>query len=232
MKRIIICVIILISLLSITAYAKDDYLHITMDLSTNNVSIDSDQQIATYFSANDFVKNVGNDYLFIFSYNSEADFDDFKLKIALPEKAIVSEMQGTLLLSRPVQISTNGRRIYLEWSTELAKNDQFTTFAQYRENTTETNYYLISVIILIIIAFFTGYGFKRFRKEKFIKAVLSEDEKKIITIIKKDLETTQDDLKRHLNWSKTKTSKVIRNLEIKNMIIKIPHKKTNKIKLK
>jgi len=203
-----------------------------MDLSTNNATIDSNKLIKTNFNVNNFVKNIGDEYLFIFSYNSEADFDDFKLKIILPEKAIISDRDRTLLLSRPVQISTDGKRIYLEWSKKLSANEQFTTFVQYKENIPQTNYYLLFAIILIIIAFFGGYGFNKFKKEKFIKTILSEDEKKIVGIIRKNADTTQDDIKKKLIWSKTKTSKIIRNLEMKNTIVKTPYKKTNKIKLK
>ncbi len=232
MKKLIIIISVVFLLSVNTAYSQQNFLHINMDLSSKIVSVDSSYELESDFNVDDMIKRIDNEYLFTFSYNSEADFEDFKLKIILPEESVVSEKQDTLLVSKPVQISTDGRRIYLEWSTSLEKDEEFTTFAQYKAKESETIYYSIFVIIIILAAFLIGYNTKKFKKDRFVKAVLSEDEKKVVKIIKSGGETTQDELKKRLEWSKTKTSKIIRNLEAKNIIIKKPYKKTNKIKLK
>ncbi len=209
-------------------------MHITADLSSNIITIDSDYDYQTEFDVSDFIRKIDNQYMFTFSYSSETDFKDFKLKIVLPEDAIVSEKNNALLLSRPVQISTNGRRIFLEWSEELSSGEEFTAFAQYEEKKyAGVDYSLIGIIIIIIlVAFFIGYRAKKFKKHKFIEKAVSPDEKIILNILKKEKEIMQEDLRKKTDWSKTKISKILRKLEAKNLIDKKPYKKTNKLKLK
>ena len=231
MGKLMIPTILFMVLLSTASFAQENFLHVTMDIESGAVGVDTNLVVKPNFTVSDYVQQIGDEGIFTFSYNSENILADFKIKIALPQESIVIEKQGALLLSRPVQISTDGTKIFLEWSAALDENDQFTSFVQYRKNVPQTNYFIITALILAIVAFVAGYSFKIFKKEKFVKAILSDDEKKVADIAKKG-ETTQDEIKKKLNWSKTKTSKIIRNLEVKNVVAKIPYKKTNKIKLK
>src|SRR3989344_9487681 len=57
---------------------------------------------------------------FLFSYTFTASSNtDFKLKVSLPENSVIID-RGGLLISRPVFISTDGKRIFLEWSKSLS----------------------------------------------------------------------------------------------------------------
>lgn len=169
---------------------------------------------------------------FLFSYTSpKMTADDFKLKIALPEEAFISD-KGGLLVSRPVFISTDGKRIFLEWSKGLSE-EEFTTFVQYKTKAE----YPFSVFWIVLVVFLStgllaGYKLKKFKKTKFIKQVLPEDEKTIVDEILKKKEVMQDELRKTTNFSKTKISKLVRNLEMKGIVEKTPYKKTNKIKIK
>ena len=222
--------VVFILLFSTISYAQDDFLHITVDIENNDILVESNYNIEE-FNIDDYINRIGNEYLFTFGYRSEYKFDDFKLKLILPEESIISEKQDILILSRPVQISSDGRRIHLEWSDQLEENEQITVFVQYKAKGFEINYLLIASVF-IIITFVIGYRFKAFDKEKFVKKILSSEEKKVIKIIKRDKEITQNQIKSELMWSKSKTSKIIRNLYTKDLIVKRPYKKTNKIKLK
>ncbi|MCD6476572.1 MAG: hypothetical protein J7K26_00195 [Candidatus Aenigmarchaeota archaeon] len=231
MRKIIIPLLIFLLLMN-TSYAQENYLYITMDMSNNVVDIDSNYNVRE-FNIEDYINKIGNEYFFTFSYKSEYSFDNFKLKIVLPEESIISKNQDALIVSRPVKISTDGRKIYLEWSKQLGKNEEFTAFVQYKAKKFELNYILIFIILILsLTSFFVGYKIKLFKKERFIRKIMPPDEKKVFDIIKREKEVTQDDIRRKLEWSKTKTSKIIRNLEIKELIVKKPYKKTNKLKIK
>lgn len=186
------------------------------------------------FVASDLLSRVGNNgYLLNFIFAPPTQVSDFRLRIILPKDSSVIQNGGVLLLSRPVDISTNGERISLEWNKTLAENEEFAIYAQYTTSISQDNIVIILVVIIALAAVFVvGYKLKSFKKEKLIEQILSEDEKKVVNYIKQKGEIMQEDIKTHLDWSKTKVSKVIRNLEVKNIIHKTPHKKTNRLKLK
>ncbi|MBU4056126.1 MAG: hypothetical protein KKA41_17350, partial [Proteobacteria bacterium] len=168
MKMLLLSALIFLIVISSVSYAQENFLYIIMDLSSENVITDSNYNVKE-FSVTNYINKIGEEYLFTFSYNSEYDFDDFRIKIILPEESIISKQEESLVLSRPVKLSTDGTRIYLEWSGVLKKNQDFTAFAQYSAKKNVINYYMIFCIIAIIVAFIGGYGFKKFKKEKFIK---------------------------------------------------------------
>ncbi|MBU3905159.1 MAG: winged helix DNA-binding protein [Nanoarchaeota archaeon] len=230
MKKIICLTIFVMIMLSCTAYADGSFLHITMDLETGGVEVNSSYNIETFNSA-DYINKLDEGYIFTFSYESEYSFDDFILKIALPKESIINEKQNVLMLSRPAKISTDGQQIYVEWANKLSSGEEFTAFVEYKAKTSQINYLIIGVV-LILISFIIGYKIKSPKKEKILKTFMSPDEKAVMNIIKRDKDVIQNDIKRELNWSKSKMSKILRNLEIKDLIDKKPYKKTNRIKLK
>ena len=234
MKKLILTTILIFLLFANIAYSQENFMHITADLSSNIITIDSDYNYQTEFDVSDFIRKIDNEYMFTFSYSSETDFKDFRLKIVLPEDAIISEKNDALILSRPVKISTNGRRIFLEWSEELNSGEEFTAFAQYEEKKYSGMDYSLIIILFIIVAgaFFIGFRAKKFKKHKFIEKTISADEKTVLRILKKEKEIMQEDIRKKTDWSKTKISKVVRNLEVKGLVEKKPYKKTNKLKLK
>lgn len=215
-------------------YAQTNYLYITADLETNEITVDSNYDITTEFDVSEMVRKADNQYIFTFSYSPEADFEDFKLKIVLPENTIISERDNVLLLSRPAQISTDGRRIFIEWDKQLKESEEVTIFAQYEPKQSDTlSIGTIALLaIVFLIAFVIGYRIKRSKKEKFIEKAISQDEKTILNILKKEDEIMQEDLREKTGWSKTKISKVLRRLEAKELIEKKPYRKTNKLRIK
>lgn len=168
---------------------------------------------------------------FLFSYTSpRITAKEMKVKVALPEETRIVD-KGSLLVSRPVFISTDGRRIFLEWIKELSE-EEFTSFVQYNKAKTEYPNIFLIVSIVLAAGFIIGYKLKKVKKAKIIKEVLSEDERIIVDEISKRGEAMQDELRKTTNFSKTKVSKILRNLEMKGIVLKTPYKKTNKIKLK
>ena len=79
---------------------------------------------------------------------------------------------------------------------------------------------IIALIVGIIISFylFKDKEDKREDEFKILRKVLSEDEKKILSEIKKAGEITQDSLRFRLNWSKAKISTILTNLDRKGII--------------
>ena len=195
---------------------------------TSNVAISLDLE-----NNKTYITKIGSDE-FLFSYTYVADNEtNLELEVILPLEYVVVD-RGGLLVSRPVDISTDGRRIFMVWTASLKAGEEFSAFVQYQGKSQGVSLYVLILAFAIIAAIgaFVGHRLHIFQKEKFIKQVVSDDERIIVEEIKKKGEILQEDLRDSLGWSKTKISKVVRNLEVKKVIYKIPYKKTNKLKLK
>jgi len=234
MRKSVLVLTILLILIRI-GYSQTDSLFITMDLSNDTTNVSSTFNYAVQEPHN-FIAALGNnEFLFTLSISSPRN-TDFDLKISLPKESVVVENNNALEVSRPVQITTDGTRIYLEWSKVLNTGEQYSVFVKYKTNSASNDFLFpifIAVITIILgTGIFAGYKFRSFRKTKFIKEVVNDDEKKIVDHVMKKGEILQEELRTVTGWSKTKISKVVRNLEARNIIEKKPYKKTNKLKIK
>ncbi len=95
----------------------------------------------------------------------------------------------------------------------------------------------ISVGLLVAISSTIGivlyWLISRYMKERAIRTAMmamSEDEEKVLRIIMEQGEARQDKLRRKLDFSKSKLSALLNNLEEKNAIKKERYKRTNKIR--
>ncbi len=91
------------------------------------------------------------------------------------------------------------------------------------------SYFFIPILIFTFIFIIIILLRKIYRRRTI---VLTDDEKKIIEVLKTFGELTQDRLPFITGFSKTKISNIVRELEKKNLIKRIPYKKTWKIILK
>lgn len=94
----------------------------------------------------------------------------------------------------------------------------------------------LSILLLVVVSSIIGTGLywlvKRLMKERAIKTAMmamSEDEQKVLRKIMQSGEVRQDELRRELNFSKSKLSALLNNLEDKNAVEKTRYKRTNRI---
>lgn len=94
----------------------------------------------------------------------------------------------------------------------------------------------LSILLLIVVSSIIGIGLywlvKRLMKERAIKTAMmamSEDEQKVLRKIMQSGEVRQDELRRELDFSKSKLSALLNNLEEKNAVEKTRYKRTNRV---
>lgn len=92
----------------------------------------------------------------------------------------------------------------------------------------------VSILILIVVASIIGlvlyWLVKKLMKERAIKTAMmamNEDEKKVLREIMQEKEIRQDELRKRIDFSKSKLSALLNNLEEKNAIEKNRYKRTN-----
>ncbi len=190
---------------------------------TKTISKGNEFNITVDFQTTGLVDKVGDKNLFTFTFRQPVD--EFTLNVALPPQSAIVDEGGSLLITRPVRIATDGQRILLEWSKQIISGEEYVVFVQYRAADTGASATPFIIVAVLVAAAILVLRFRKMTKHKLIKDVVNEDEKKIVDYVAKNDEVLQEDLKKHLDWSKTKVSKVIRNLEMKNIIEKKPYKK-------
>lgn len=96
---------------------------------------------------------------------------------------------------------------------------------------------VLSIIILIIVSSVIGlvlyWLVNRYMKERAIRTAMmamSEDEQEVLRKVMQLEEVRQDELRRELDFSKSKLSALINNLKDKNAIEKTRYKRTNIIR--
>lgn len=96
--------------------------------------------------------------------------------------------------------------------------------------------YKIILILLLCLVLFGGvlyFLIEKYMKERSIKTALmtlSEDEEKVLREIMQQSEVRQDELRKEFDFSKSKLSALLNNLEEKNAIEKTRYKRTNQIR--
>lgn len=164
-----------------------------------------------------------------------------KYEVMLPQGYIIVPSTGEpSIVPEPTQITTDGTRIILVWN-ELNPTLPKRYYVMYAgpDYIEGKNPDMISelkekpVWILMIIMFFigivSGYSVSRFKKKELHKVIteivpgslLSPDEKKVIELLMGNgHKMGQKEIVQKLEWSKSKVSAVVTNLQYKQMISK------------
>lgn len=94
----------------------------------------------------------------------------------------------------------------------------------------------MGIVVLVVVSTAIGavlyWLIQRYMKERAIKTAMmamSEDEERVLRKVMREGEVRQDNLRREVDFSKSKLSALLNNLEEKNAVEKTRYKRTNKI---
>jgi hypothetical protein len=127
---------------------------------------------------------------------------------------------------------TDGRIISVRWEYEnVSKNDSFAFFVSL--DTHEFNLFCYIILFIVFISLIVLVIFYLKKTSKLDKYLLDE-ERNILKFLKGEekRESWQKKIQTQFSLSKAKCSRLIRNLESRGLIEKIPFGNTNKIRLK
>lgn len=168
-----------------------------------------------------------------------ANVKNFELLITLPEGHGLTQVGAS---PKPGSVSSDGRRVMLEWSVREpipSELREFKIILEY-EQLLRFNYYyiLLGVIPLALIFAYRylreeGISLTDFldRKKYLIDRIeiLKEDEQTILKLIVEQDGIDQREIQRKTGFSKTKVSKILSELEKRGNIRKEPYGRRNKI---
>ncbi len=179
------------------------------------------------FTNDQYIKKDKGNYFFEINHKSSFSVNKTFIEVKLPEAAVLMKNQELSLYSYDsayfpddVVKSSDGRRIILYWEKNKIKEfENIMVFVGFEK--IEPSFkivFLVSMIILfiIIIAMFTK---KPNKKKEILFSILNENERKVLNIITKhNKKINQKTIAKESGFSKSKISRIVKNLEDRNII--------------
>lgn len=199
------------------------------------------------YATQEGLEKSGNNYYFVKKLVFSEDFDSAEIKLIL-DTGIIIENQEIYPIG--YKIESDGKTISIIWDkTNIRSGDNFAMFVSLKD--ISKDYFWVNwtggLLILAIIGYFAYLKFRKKIKKKSarkkLKKVKKEEneydylldtEKKVIEELKKAdrNELWQKQIQNATGFSKAKVSRLIRNLEARDLVVKIPFGNTNKVRLK
>ena len=181
-------------------------------------------------SSNEVLEKTNIGYYFIKKIEADSNYTNFVVRLNLEKGAVANpeEIFPTGYVS-----SSDGQTISFTWSySNVTKGKVFAFFVSIEDKNNNLNYLWIFLILIILIGGF--FIFRYLRSKKDVNRYLLDEEKKVIQLLKQaeGKSLWQKNIQSSLGCSKAKVSRLIRNLDSRGLIEKIPIGNTNKIRLK
>lgn len=186
----------------------------------------------TYFT-DESVSFINDNRIFTYTFTPSSRIKDFRFSAFLPLKATIIMKNRAPLVYPQGEITSDGEKIVVKYKKTLEPGQEFSTLITYSLNRDHT--YILFLLGLFSGALIVWFSLKRRNKRKVknkVSETLDGDEKLIYDLVFAKDGIFQKEIVQLTNFSKSKTSKVIRELEKKNLVKKEPYRKTNKIFLK
>lgn len=210
----------------------------------------ADKSFRLEYLTEEFIDRNGKSY-FLYNFVMPLKTDSLSVVLTLSEGAVLEDPKSAYPAP---EITSDGRRIILMWDEGgLDSGEGFSTFVIFNERKQFSWGLLLSVLVILVALFAAGYyarhhirkffGGRRVEsavkpkaaaKDKSVKEMhLLESEAAVINALKKSGgEIWQKQIQISTGFSKAKLSRVIRDLEARGLIKRIPLGNTNKIQLK
>ncbi len=173
-------------------------------------------------------------------------------KVTIPKGQIIDSADNTApIIPQPTNIDTDGKTITITW-TETNPDLPKIYYVSYTEGDPEEETgkeiteelkekeVIILLIMIFALGMFSGIIGEKIRKKKFSNEelpyvpeyLLNPDEKKIINFLSNNKgDINQKNIVKELNWSKSKVSAIMTNLEYKKIVEREKIGRNYKIKL-
>lgn len=201
----------------------------------NNVATITGKNIELSYLTQGALQKSDDGYYFVEDIKFNSNFDEATIKLILDTGYFLDNEH---IYPKPTKIETDGRQISVIWELKDTKQGSdipiFLTIFSSSASSSILIWAIILVLLIVVGYFLYKFYPKKGKKEGDIEKHLMESEKSILNEIKKADrgEIWQKQLQLKTNFSKAKLSRVIRNLESRNLVEKIPFGNTNKVRLK
>ncbi len=190
-----------------------------------------------------FTESVDGYNVFEYQKRVLVPTEEYSLEVILPEgSGIISGDDIGPYYPEDSVTGSEGRRIFIRWDLEdISLGETYDFVVRYQELEVLRNLFpvdirTLGIIVALIVAISFSLYFKFKRKEETIASILpllKEDEKKVLMeIIENGGECEQRKLVQELDYSKAKISRLVKDLEERNLLKKIKEGRKNRLVLK
>ncbi|MDY6769150.1 MAG: hypothetical protein SVW02_03535 [Candidatus Nanohaloarchaea archaeon] len=188
----------------------------------------------------DFTAREGDALVFSLANRVFVPTDRMETRVVLPEGYGIVE-NGEAYSPDGAQVGSRGRRIFLEWThANVSIGDAVTYRVRYEQLSVFEFLALRKLTVLlavavIVLAALVVYVRRKHAGEKTVAdvfPVLKEDEQEVVRfLIDNDGEAEQRDIVDSLDYSKAKISRLVSDLEDRNLVTKEKHGRVNVVSL-
>jgi DNA-binding transcriptional ArsR family regulator len=167
--------------------------------------------------------------------------DEFEIEVRLPLGAvIIDERKLASIGLKPFmpewgKVASDGRQIFVQWRFDKPTLGSTVEIDVIYEQILEASQVMTIVTSFLTILFlvFLAVSFRKKSRIKEILPVLNENERKVMMLLltQKKKEIDQRKIARELDFSKSKLSRIIKDLEERGLIEVIRKGRSNKIRL-
>jgi hypothetical protein len=171
-------------------------------------------------------------YIFLQKIIAVDNFDDFRVGLILDKGVLIKSNE---IFPIDGYLESNGETITIWWDYEnISMGEEFVFFVSMEDNGFDFFWiYYILVALVLAVLIFLGIRYYLSRRKNVEKYLLDEERRIVEFLTHSDRhESWQRKIQEELSLSKAKTSRLIRNLESRGLLEKIPFGNTNKIRLK
>ena len=190
-------------------------------------------EIRLSYITKSFLEKSDEGYYFVEDIKFDFPVDNASITIILKEGYFLDSEH---IFPKPYEIKTDGRQISVLWRLNNVKQgDSMPIFLAIKTSEQFYNFWIWLITIALIVGVYFAYRhYHKKEKKTDVDKYLMESEKAILNELKTADrgELWQKQLQLKTNFSKAKLSRLIRNLEQRNLVEKIPFGNTNKVRLR
>jgi len=250
MKIAILIAVLFILFFSISAVSAKNYSIEFNQVEDKVVVRESSAGLNSSYVDSSMLEKTSGGYYFVKRIDFNESYNNVEIKLNLDYGFVLDKEN---IYPSGYEIQSDGVYISVIWKLDNVKaGESFPMFIKINDTSNNFSwvYFIFGIILLMLI--YLGYGkfYKpslankknsktnnRKNKNKVNKidyTYLLDEERKIIELLKKADRhgAWQRNIQANLNLSKAKTSRLVRNLETRNLVKKIPFGNTNKVVLK
>ena len=177
--------------------------------------------------------------IFTYTMNTREPTNNLKFMLVLPEgSGLVEETDFDAVYPKDGVIGGTGRRATITWELTNPSLGKATIFSAYFEDISQnnsTNLFFEAIILSIALLLIVFYRYKSHHAKKtgVVLSVLRDDEKKVLEAIQEKGENCrQRDIVKITDFSKARVSRLLDDLEKRNIIERMRIGRTNKVHIK
>lgn len=225
------CAVILLVIFSTFFVSSSNYSIVFNQFEDSATVEEIDLGIKSVHVDKNSIEKSSSGYIFLKRLIFNQSYGEAKVSLVLDEGNFIHDGE---VYPEGYSVKTNGRNIYVEWNLYNVSPGESIVFLVGIGEEGDFNFILYASVFILVGLIVYLIWLKKSKSKKEVDKYLLDVEKRVLEILREANrhELWQKEIQKNLGLSKAKTSRVVRNLETRGLVEKIPFGNTNKVRLK